>query len=293
MESTRKPPEIRRRPLTADLLGSRTEVSAANLPAVVRIFGLAGQALGALLREFSSVDVKVSLDAITEVGGAGIDPDAVECCFVANGSPIDARIACDRNLAMILCELAFGGSSDEPPCEGEDRPLSRIETALRQLAIGEFADRLPVILKEALGVEVKRLSDQGQSESPQPHESDRICGKLLVNVFGYSGELRVDLDRRRLIDLAAPSSRRASTASVGLSSPTLRANLEQSETVLELRLRPQVMTYADIADLRIGQLLKLSMTADDPVALVSGGEHLFAARLVRPASRVTARIVAS
>jgi flagellar motor switch protein FliM len=281
-----------KKPITARLLRSITEVPVIALPAVIGIFDRAAQSLAEILGTFSDVPARISVESIGESIEPLETPDPVRFSLRSARGDIGGTIACDRNFVLALCELSFGGTGTEPVCDAEDRPLSKIEDRLRNFALDGLLQNLSSIFADVLGLAFC-AAEKPENSKPLP---GRMCvsGKLLVNAYGYSGEVSISLDRRQIATLAGgwqTISKPQSAISAEISASALRDQVNQTTLTLDVLLAPETVPFGDIGDLRPGQLIRLASTIHTPVVVRSDGVELFSATLARSNDRIAVRLI--
>ncbi|MBI2718605.1 MAG: FliM/FliN family flagellar motor switch protein [Rhizobiales bacterium] len=256
-----------RRPVTAALFRSLTEVPVSGRPEVVKLFDGLSALIFEELASFATITPRIDLDEIAE----NLTPatDALALMLVSQRGRFGVWVDCDRRFVLALAEMSFGGSGNEPAFELEDRPPSKIEARLREHFLAGLAAKLPEVLAEALGQTFRPPADDTKEDATT---APPVCvgGSFLVNIFGYSSEIRVLLNRR---DLAAILPRRSTgykaaepvfASNVRLDEPARQALVE-----VKVLLSPETLSVGEIGALRPGQLIRLACTAHTPVRIVS------------------------
>lgn len=284
-----------RRPLTAQMIRALGKVPPASKPELPALLTALAEALAAVLRDFTQAPVKVEAD------GLGIEhhpppvADAVTSHLVSGRGPLGPSLVADRAFTLGLCEAAFGGTGMEPPFDGEDRPLSKTEQRLTRGVLEALAARLPAALELCLGtVFALDESDRRKQPPPSEHDAEFIAGRLLVHIYGYSGEVRLllpEVEIGAILALGAESVAAHGPASAE-AQDHFRAEILEGPVDLSVQVPQELMQLGEVARLRKGQLLKFKATVETPLLVSCEGLTLHRARLSSSEGHVTLEIVA-
>ena len=281
-----------KRPLSADLIRSVTEVPIASLKEINKLFELLAESLKQVLAGFSPVACRVECDGIAEVVEPTPIPDAIRARFFSQPGALEIWVSGDKGFVLALCDLSFGGTGHEPAYDSEERPLSKIERRLSHLALEEFVCEFPAVLERALGTAFEPHAEPpGQNPPDTPPETSLVSGRLLVNLFGYSGEVRIHLNRKDVLAIVpggrGPASRMS--ASVGRQG-YIGEQVNHTAITLRVSLAPETMPIGAIGTLKPGQLIRLSSTVHSPVLVSNEDVQLFSATLVSSSGRLAIRV---
>jgi|GEM_PF-7026848 len=264
------------RPLTLDLFRALTATPAAYDPALLALFNAVAQAASNAALAFNVGDVKVHIEEIIEQKGWHDFSDAFG--FASPLGALTLGFSTDKGVAASLCELAFGGTGAES-APLDDRPLSKIESRLVQSFLQRIADAVPSILPDIFGTAFSTAEECGKPEQV-------ICARLLVNIFGESGEIRVSTGKAQvqaLLNTARPGTPDGKGA--------WPQAVQTAAVELQALLKDDMMPVERITMLKAGDILQLRAGPDDALAIVSGGVRLFSGMLVQEDGRPAVRIL--
>jgi len=277
-----------RTPLTASLLRAHTETPASSIPAFNKLFELASEKLSNTLARLNEVPVRVTVEGIVEATISTKQPQLLSMHQQSALGPLETLISCDRPLCFMLCEIGLGGTGTEPGFDSE-RPLSKIETQLRQQMLHEFAELIPQALTDVFDLKFDAI--QNATPFELPNELSCIGGKLLVNAFSYSGEVQLYFDRKQLtsiadkLKLSVPNPNYAKEHT-----NAMREGLNDMDLFLEVSLPAEPIAFGEIGELCPGQLIRLSATTATPLTVSCDGKQLFSALLAKSKSRIAIRV---
>ena len=278
------------KPFTADLIRSLAVVPAASNSVTERILSKLADAVTGILQSFNPIDMKAVPDGIVETEETYPLPGTTVFHFMSSGELLAIAFSCDSNFALGLCELSFGGTGNEPPFDAEDRPLSKTELRLQHLVFEELSLRLPAILEDVLSAAFTLFKGVPTSLPSAGVPAYLVCGKILINVFGYSGELKIHLDKAQLHRHASATKQSKLLHANSSQASALKIRLDQTTINLRVVLAAEAMEIGELGNLRIGQLIQLASTVATPVRIVSEGVELFTATLARSKNRIALKI---
>lgn len=187
-------------------------------------------------------------------------------------------VCLDRDLVYAYVDLVFGGDGSQPFFD-ESRPLSRIELRIAQTFVGRLAKSLAVAFEPfaptAFGID----GEMGRADP------DRLGGpKAAVAVAPYrlqfgqcGGEFRLVIPDAVLTALK-PAFARPPLGRAGTADPRWARQIhgEINRTRLDMRavLEERPRPLAEIAALRVGQVLPLEATSRSPIRVDCNGEPL-------------------
>ncbi|MCB1378763.1 MAG: FliM/FliN family flagellar motor switch protein [Alphaproteobacteria bacterium] len=205
---------------------------------------------------------------------------------------LEAIFSCDRTLIALLTDLLLGGTGTESVVTPNDRPLSRIEEDICELVFQSLSKDLPALISGSHGFKV---ADSGlPAERRVKSSPERDCFymfRLLVNVFGYDGELRVGFHCGELRDLIAAASQPTDVSSVnGSERVALLERVHESPTEIIVTLEADALTVMQLSSLVPGYVLQLRSTVHTPVMVLSGGIPLFVGHLAKIGDRLAVRV---
>lgn len=283
-----------RRPLTADHLRTRAATQLAATPAIGRLATRLPEMVGRIFGHPDSAALRVTVDHVQDETLALPQEGGRWFRLQGASGPLRVLLMLDRPAVFALCEASLGGSGTEPPHADPERPLSRIERGLRDAWLSRCVSGLAELLAGILGGPMT-VADEGADGLgiDDIASLDTTLLRLLVNLFGYSGELVIALDRVQLASLLATA---------GGGSPevarqpgrrqALQHGLGHAPAPVTVALPAETMSVEDIADLRPGQLLRLAARLSDPVIVSVSGQDIFSGLLDPAGGRLAVRLLA-
>ncbi|HXW70457.1 MAG TPA: flagellar motor switch protein FliM [Methylocella sp.] len=266
-----------------EMLLDGSGVSIDRLPLLRVIFERAATQCSESLRQlFSSVALFTIDGIVTERIADVLDScDSNDVFGIIHVQAWDSRflIAIEQGTVLLLAEALFGGDGTEAPV-GDKRPLSNIELQLAKRAFELFAQALQSAFATVCetAFRLDRVETRLDFVTIAPRTAFAIKTRLKVQMLGREGHIftlipqsalnsiRQELER----DIAAegpagdPQWLKQIRNEVGLSVVAVQGLIEEFH-----------FTLADIANLRVGQVMRLEATTKTPVKLVCNSEHLF------------------
>lgn len=284
------------RPLTAKAIqrasGSALGTAHAGRSGLERLAAVISSAMAS----FSQAQPKIVLDRIGKGFDGADDGELHKRVAKARIVPADGTFAIgarvDGGFIHAACDMFFGGTGTEPAF-AEDRPLSSTERRIAEKLLAMTASALAA----ALGTQERPAEltlelaepDEGQDDAP----SAGVEIRYLLNVWGYSGELILDIPARLLGQFtnedqnhAAKSVKKADGSWV----ETLTGELRRSEVAVTAVLAEVATDVERLAQLQPGEVLELPASLDSAVRVVCDGEHLFDAKLGRQGDRMVLHV---
>ncbi len=231
--------------------------------------------------------IRIGLEGLDDSSAQGKPPPPFHAAFTtllhAHAPPFHIHFAADRQLVFALCDVAFGGCGNEPPHQ-EDRPLSKIETALCRAAAETSAGALSAIYG---GEAAPAFSIEGPAASEAGPAAAAITARFLLHLHGYSGEILLGFTAQSLQALQAvkPSAPQPARRESIRQGSAIGNQLDGIDIELTAILAHIELSVGTLESLKPGQVIKLPNRVDTPVTVFSGGECLFTARMGQSAGR--------
>lgn len=263
----------------------------APLNGAARLAARLGEACVAGLSAIRGAAWRVTAEAIAEACELPPEHEGALFRFESGRGSLTCLLLLDRPAISALLEVAMGGVGTESAHALDDRPLSRIERGVLQLAREALAEQLTQGLSDATAT---RFSLFGGRDAPELDPAGGLVQfRYVLNIFSYGGEISIAFSRpeleRQLNGIAPDAEHPVELAGRG----ALQQEMGKSEVVLTAALAPETLAVEAIAGLRPGLHLALSATATAPVTLWSGGVAAYLARLGRSGDRFAVTITAA
>ena len=276
--------------LTAGMIRGAKRVAPVARPELPQFLDAAAASLGKLLSGYTQAPLRCESDGL-RVASRELPIASAEVVHVTSPrGGLSVHLLADRRFVMGLCEASFGGGGTEEPHDEAERPLSRTESRLSAIVLKELAGQLPRLMSDCFETQFNLAEVDPKRRPPQAAPADVIDLRILVHIFGYSGEILLLVPEDGLAALTS--------AAVGSQSPDGTDHHTQykqavftSDIQLDAMLPQDLMPLGAVVNLRKGQLLKLSATALTPVLLASDGVTLQRARLGAGGGRVQLEIL--
>lgn len=271
-------------PLNASHFRPQPRLPVSGTPEAVRLGGALAEACARGLAADAPSPWRVSSDGVEESDGAAGDGEQKSWRFESELGSLTVQIAFDKPAACALFEAAMGGTGTEAPFDIGERPFSRIERGVLDLAIAALAEQVAASLEAQLGRPFSHFPAAALEAAP-----GQTLFRFVVNVFGHSGEIRMSMPSEELAaQLKAGTDQTAETDRDGF-----RQQVGRSAVDFTVTLGPETFAVQDIASLRPGSMLTLASTASSPVRLWSSGVPAYEARLGRSGNRLAVTITAA
>lgn len=227
---------------------------------------------------------------VPEVVLVGVESGPPETIIASTASQAVACVleAPKWNARLILCaeyefvftvvEMLLGGDGSEP-VPGADRPLTRTEIGIAQLAFEQFA----TALEQAFSIVAPT---NFLVETTAPRVSFDVLGRLTVPLvaakfhmfaLGLGGGVTLLLSQSVLSPMRNELSRTAGPESVRPDpawSQKIQSEVSRANVDLVAVLDEQEISLADVARFAVGQVLPLSATPDGVLRVECNGEPL-------------------
>ncbi len=228
-----------------------------------------------------------------------LDPQT--CIFVVSGEPLPGHYVMELslNIAMHLLDRLQGGSGMRPriPTEGGVTDIERaLMASMGRWLVADFAQAWQ---------EIARFDATESELLLQSHQVRQILASEVsltivyeIRLFDQVGQLSVSipgsllepvmsrLSASVLFAAAGPRPRRASTDRPEIDEPVGRVSLP-----ISVHLGRATLTMADVADLRVGDVIVTDQDVHSPLEMSVATETLFDVRPGRIGSRMAAQVV--
>jgi flagellar motor switch protein FliM len=208
----------------------------------------------------------------------------------------DSRIlfGVDRQFLFTVVEAIFGGDGSEPVVE-EVRPFSALEQRVAQALFEQAANALKAAFASIAETSFKfeRIETRMDFVSIGRPKNPAVVAKLGIKTLGRGGELFVVIPQSALNPMRQALARDASSE-VAARDPRWEKQFENEIRRTEVKLRATIeehhFTLGDIAELKVGQVLKLQATPATRIKLECNDEALFWCQLGQGEGSYTLRV---
>lgn len=279
-------------PLTATHFKPKQRVAVSAMPAAAKLGTLLAEACARALGRHAAVSWRAAADRIEETNLITPDAYANAMRFESASGSLTIQMTFDRPAVSAVMEAMLGGNGTEQPFDIGERPVSKIEGGILALVCGSLAEEVA----RAMGTQFARPFSHFEEEvknSPATAGQDCVSFRMLVNVFGHSGEICMNMPGAEL----AQQIKAADSEGEGLldeeSRQEIRRQVGKSEVELQVTLGPETLFVEDVASLRPGKMITLSSTVSTPVTVWSGGVAAFEGKLARAGDRLAVSLTAA
>lgn len=279
-------------PLSASHFKARTRETVSTIPSAVKLSVLLAEACRRAFASFVSISWRVTPDRIEESDTVSADSSVRSIRFESASGSLTIDIVLDRPLISALLEAFMGGSGTEAPFDLGERPLSAIENGLLDLVCERLASEVAETMGSHFGRPFSHFREH-EARNQSPAAKERTSFRLLVNVFGHSGEVLMSMESSALIHQIRSSDPAGGNAEDDVAHNRLQRQVGRSDVELTVTLGPETLSVEDITTLRPGRMITLSSTVSTPVTLWSGGIAAFEGSLARSGDRLAVTIAAA
>lgn len=263
-------------------------VLAAN-PAITKLAGRLAEGCRAGFARIRPAPWRVTFERITEGEAVTLDGEGGILRFESELGSLTSRLTLDRQSISALLEAAMGGTGAEAAFSLSERPLSKLELAILRLAETSLARELATALSDQFDRPFSLFEGREEPDLPAA-ASDLAQMQFTVNVFSYSGDIRLCFQRSELERQVGAGSAGLADAADGTQRERLQQEVGKSEVTLTISLGPEVLPLETIAGLSVGKLVELSSRVTAPVIVWSGGVAAYEAVLARSGERLAITI---
>ena len=187
-------------------------------------------------------------------------------------------VCVNHDLIYTYVDVALGGDGSQQPVI-EPRPLSRIETRIAQTFVARLAAALKIAFEPFAATHFAPDGDIGGANPDRlggPHAPVAIA-RYRLEAGRCSGELQLAIPDAVLTALkpafARPPLGRTGTADPGWTQK-IRGEINRTQLMMRAVLEDRPRTLAEVASLRVGQILALEATPRSPIRIDCNGEPL-------------------
>jgi flagellar motor switch protein FliM len=211
--------------------------------------------------------------------------DAIAAMFYVPEWDAPVLIGVDRKFVFSVIEAAYGSDQTEPPYES-DRPFSNFEAKFIKEFLIIAATALESCFETITQVTFRfdRLETNVEFTILGPTDIPVVAAQILFQVMDNGGRMFILIPQAALYPIRKKLAREhqpVTQANDPRWTQQMQRGISRTDVTLEAVLETRIMTLGDIKSLYVGQLLHLRAQTHDPIAIQSGGEQLFQAKLAQ------------
>ena len=209
--------------------------------------------------------------------------DSIAATFYVPEWDATILIGVDRKFVFSLIEASFGSDGTDLPYES-DRPFSSLE--------GRFAKQILSIAGAALeqcfevvtqvSFKLDRLETSVEFTILGPNDVPIVAAQILFQVMDNGGRMFILIPQSALYPLRKKLAREHQPVNLANDprwTQQMQRGISRTEVTLQAILETRIMLLGDISQFRVGQLLPLRAHTQDLIAIQSGSEQLYRAKL--------------
>ena len=209
--------------------------------------------------------------------------DSIAATFYVPEWDATILIGLDRKFVFSLIEASFGSDGTDLPYES-DRPFSSFEARFAKQILGIAGAALEQCFEVVTQVSFKldRLETSVEFTILGPNDVPIVAAQILFQVMDNGGRMYILIPQSALYPLRKKLAREHQPVS-----PTndprwtqqMQRGISRTEVTLQAILETRIMLLGDVSQFRVGQLLPLRAHTQDLIAIQSGSEQLYRAKL--------------
>lgn len=210
--------------------------------------------------------------------------DSVAATFYVPEWDASILIGLDRKFVFSLIEASFGsdGTTDVP--YESDRPFSALEARFAKEILLIAANALEQCFESVMQVSFKldRLETSVEFTILGPNDMPVVAAQILFQVMDNGGRMYILIPQAALYPMRKKLAREhqpVSLASDPRWTQQMQRGISRTEVTLQAILETRIMLLGDVTQFRVGQLLPLRANTQDLIAVQSGNEQLYRAKL--------------
>ncbi len=234
-------------------------------------------------RRFASVEAACSLRAVAS-GRTGEVLQAYEGRAIAGllhapGWEGQIVVGFDRAFVSTMVDALFGGDGTEPEL-ADNLPFSSLETRVARLMFEQVAKALQSAFAPVgdSPFKLERVETRMDAAAPGRGGDAAVVARLPLQAIGRGGEMFVVIPHSALMPMRQTLSRVVKADAIAQDPAWVRqiqSEVQRTGVSLRAILEERQVTLGEIADLQVGQILKLQATPTSRVKLESHDQPLF------------------
>ncbi len=211
--------------------------------------------------------------------------DAIAATFYVPEWDAPILIGVDRKFVFSLLEASFGSDGTELPLE-TDRPFSNFEARFIRHFLVEAATALESCFETVTQVSFKidRLETSVEFTILGPNDVPVVVAQVLFQVMDNGGRMFILIPQAALYPIRKKLAREHQPVSAPNDprwAQRMQRGISRTDVTLQAVLETRTMTLGEVRSFHVGQLVQLRAHTRDLIAIESGGEQLFRAKLTQ------------
>jgi flagellar motor switch protein FliM len=191
------------------------------------------------------------------------------------------RLSLDQAAGFVLCEGMLGGTGAEPAVPAGIRPSSGIERKIGELVLTDISHSVVTALSATLDEPFAAEPTEQDSSALDALRDTTVIARVLVNAYGYSGEVTIELDRKGLLAIFAARAASSALSQHRESAQRMAAHIGEIELELSIRLPDERLALEALRSLGPGNRIVLGAEPSTKVSVYCGGVRSGHGELVR------------
>ena len=209
--------------------------------------------------------------------------DSIAATFYVPEWDASLLIGLDRKFVFSIIEASFGSGGTHVPYES-DRPFSALEARFAKEILVIAANALEHCFEAVTQVTFKldRLETSVEFTILGPNDMPVVAAQVLFQVMDNGGRMYILIPQSALYPLRKKLAREhqpVSLASDPRWTQQMQRGISRTEVTLQAILETRLMLLGEVTQFRVGQLLSLRAHTQDLIAIQSGDEQLYRAKL--------------
>ncbi len=271
------------RPNIKDLLVDAANLSVEQLPMLPVIFDRFGAHLTERLRGLASALPHFTLTGVksARIGEFLDDYEMKAIVGILHAPAWDNRVLVgfDRDFVFTIVEMLFGGDGSEPPLE-EVRSLSSVEAHVSQFLFEHVSQVLQQAFVSISPVRFRfeRSETRMDFAAAGRRNTPAVVARFILQAINRGGEMFVIIPQAALSPLRQSLTRIAIRETVAPDPHWVKQITEEVQRTavsIQAKLETNEYTLGDLANLKVGQVLKLKETPRSRIKVESSEQPLF------------------
>lgn len=217
--------------------------------------------------------------------------DSVGAIYYARAWDAQILVGLDRRFLFSLIDAAFGGDGTTTPFE-TDRPFTSLETRVAKSVFNIVVPAFEELLQPITNVtfELEKVESKLDFQILGPSEIPVVVLQVLFQVLDNGGRMFMIIPQSALHPIRKRLERARSFEGSNVDpdwTRRMQEGIASTNVTLEGVLEGPNLTLGDVANLRVGQILRLNADTQSLIAVECEGERIFLSRLAQSKNHFT------